>query len=145
MTFGTTSGGWKQHDYYCPTIQEFSDDVAGARQAKLNPSARVPIPLGWDFDLLKSSLLIEPSAFDYARYVKAFGYVVHLNDSTSGDTPDGFTASVVLKLPFRFGSSSSEASPSWALSFILTTPVVKIRIFARINAFSGKADLSFAK
>ena len=123
MALGTTSGGWKQYEAYRPTIEEFSDEIKRARAAKLNPSARAPLPKEWDFDLRQSNLLLEPSAFDFLRYVKAFGFIAHLHDSSSDDTPSAFTASVVLKLPFRFGDESEH---SWS--------------FVRLNAFSAKAS-----
>lgn len=126
MSFGVTSGGWQQYEAYRPSIEEFSSEVTRAREAKLNPSARVPLPKQWDFDIRRSNLLLEPSASDYLRYVKAFGFIAHLHECSSDDTPSAFTASVVLKLPFRFGSSQYEEKASWA--------------FVRINAFSAKAS-----
>ena len=125
--FGYTSGGWAQYEYYRPTVQSFSDLVREARDDKANPCSLVPLPHGWDFDIVNQSLLIEPSAADFVRLVKAFGYVAHIDEASSDDTPDAFTAAVVLKLPFRFGEKDSEALPSWA--------------FCRVSAFSSKAYL----
>ena len=119
---GYTAGGWCQYEAYRPTVKSFSDEVVEARKAKLNPSARVCLPHGWDFDIINGKgLLIEPSEADYVRFVKAFGYVAHLDDSSSDDTPDAFTATVVVKLPFFFGEKEIETKHSWA--------------FARVNAF----------
>ena len=115
-----------QREYLRPSIQEFSDVEVAARSAKANPSSRAPFPYGWDFDLSCANLLLEPSASDCVRYVKAFGFVAHIHDATSDDTPSPFTDAVVLKLPFRFVSKDSELKPSWA--------------FARVNAFASKAN-----
>ena len=124
---GYTAGGWSQYEAYRPSIQSFSDEITKARDEQANPSSRIPLPYGWDFDKVKDALILEPSAQDFVRYVKAFGFVAHLNDSSSDDTASAFTATVVLKLPFRFGEKESEALPSWA--------------FARVSAFAAKALL----
>ena len=123
---GYTSGGWAQYEYYRPSIQSFSDTVCAARANKANQSSQVPLPHGWDFDVVNTILSIEPSAADFVRMVKAFGFVAHIDDSSSDDTPEAFTATVVVKLPFRFGEKETEVLPSWA--------------FCRANAFSDKAE-----
>ena len=110
-----------------PTIQEFSDEVKAAREARPNPASRVPIPHGWEFGLLRSSLLIEPSAHDFCRLMKAYGYVSHIHEASPDGAPSAFQLIVVLKVPFRYGDKASEYRHSWA--------------FARINAFADKADL----
>ena len=71
---GYTAGGWCQYEAYRPSVKSFSDEVTEARKAKLNPSSRVCLPHGWDFDIINGKgLLIEPSEADYVRLVKASG------------------------------------------------------------------------
>ena len=123
--FTHTVGGWAHYEYYRPSAQQFSDDVVAARPAKSNPASRAPIPHGWDFDIENSPLLIDPSAADYVRFAKAYGFAAHVNDSTSGDAPSAFAAIVVLKPPFRLGGKGPERKTRWA--------------FARANAFAAKA------
>ena len=122
---GYTSGGWTQYEAYRPSVESFSKEVNEARGRNVNPSSAVPLPYGWDFDVHDQSLLLEPSAKDYPRLVKAFGFIAHIDQASSDDTPDAFTASIVVKLPFRFGEKDSEASHSWA--------------FCRVSAFAAKA------
>lgn len=126
MSFGHTSGGWLRHEHFRPTIQAFSDTVCAARDVKANPASRAPLPYGWDFDLARSSFLLGPSAEDYVRYVKAFGFLAHIHDNSADDTPSPISAVAVSKLPYRFGTKDSELLPSWS--------------FARITAFAAKAD-----
>ena len=123
--FGYTAGGWTQYEAYRPSIQSFSDELTKAVADEVNPVSRIAVPYGWEFSKLKDAVLLEPSHHDFVRYVKAFGFIAHLNDSSSDDTPSAFTATVVLKLPFRFGEKEIEASPSW--------------VFARVSAFAFKA------
>ena len=125
MSFGIASGGWYVGEFYRPTIQEFSDTVMADRHAKLTPDARVPIPDGWNFDLARSSLLVGPIFGHYARFKKAYGFVANLHECPSGDTASPFQATVVLKLPSKYGDKASEFKSSWA--------------FARIDAFAAKA------
>lgn len=66
----------------------------GARNAKSNPCTRAPIPHGWDFEAINRSLLIESSSADYVPFVKDFGFVAHIDESSSGDTPGDFAAAV---------------------------------------------------
>ena len=124
---GYTSGGWAQYEPYRPSIQSFSDELTQAVRDEVNPASRIPLPYGWDFTKLKDSVILEPAHDDFVRYVKAFGFVAHLNDSSSDDTPSAFTATVVLKLPFRFGEKESGALPSWS--------------YDRVSAFAAKAFL----
>ena len=125
MSFGLTSGGWYTDEYHRPSIQEFSDLVRSARDNKLNPSCKVPIPAGWDFDLVNKSLLIEPDYEAYSRFKKAFGYVANIRDTSSDDTDSPLQLTIVLKLPFKYGKKACEKYHSWA--------------FGRIQAFGAKA------
>ena len=125
MSFGLTSGGWYTDEYYRPSIQEFPDLVCSARDNKLNPSCKVPIPAGWDFDLVNKSLLIEPDYEAYSRFKKAFGYVANIHDTFSDDTASPVQLTIVLKLPFKYGTKACEKYHSWA--------------FGRIQAFGAKA------
>ena len=58
---GYTAGGWCQYEAYRPTVKSFSDEVAEARKAKLNPSARVCLPHGWDFDITNGKGFVRAS------------------------------------------------------------------------------------
>ena len=110
-----------------PPSKAFSAEVHEARNRNVNPSSQIPLPSGWDFDVHNQSLLLESSAKDFVRFVKAFGFAAHIDQASPDDTPGAFAASVVLKLPFRFGEKESEALPSW--------------VFCRVSAFSSKANL----
>ena len=118
MALGYSAGGWRVYDSYTPSIQCFSDEIKAARKEKLNPSARIPTKWGWDFDIAKGTVLLEPSASDFSLYKKAFGSISNIHEASSDDTPSPFQATVVLKLPFRYIDVPSEA-PSWCFSRVL--------------------------
>ena len=123
--FGYTAGGWAQYEAYRPSIHSFSDSLTKAVADEVSPASQISVPYGWDFTKLKDNVILDPSQDDFVRYVKAFGLIAHLGDSSSDDTPSAFTATAVLKLPFRFGEKEAEALPSW--------------VFARVSAFASKA------
>ena len=73
-------------------------------------------------------LVIQPSEFDRPHLKKLYGYIVNLRAGSSDDAASPFTATVVVKLPFRYGPKDSENQPSC--------------VFSMINAFAAKAVLA---
>ena len=88
----------------------------------------MPIPAGWDFDIANKSLLLEPSYEDYAKFKKSYGYIANIHDASSDDSASPLQLTVILKLPFKYGSKACERYRSWA--------------YARIFAFGSKALFS---
>ena len=74
---------------------------------------------------MDNRLIIEPSDGDYPQLKNLYGYIANLKERNSDDEASPFSATVVAKLPFRYGANDSEYQFSWA--------------FARINAFAAKA------
>ena len=110
QAFGVTAGGWAVYEASRPTIPDFSDEAKIARGNQPSPTARVSTPHERGFDLKNPKLLIEPSARDYDRYNKAYGFVAKIQDCASGDVAIPFQATAVLGLPFKFGPRKEESA-----------------------------------
>ena len=127
QAFGVTAGGWAVYEASRPASSDFSDEVEIARKNQPNPSARVSIPHARCVDLKNSHLLIEPRAWGYDRFKKAYGFFANIQDCSPGDVASPFQATVVLGVPFKFGFRKEESVRSFA--------------FSRIVAFADKAVL----
>ena len=125
MSFGRTAAGWNTSAFYQPGIEDFVFDLLEAREAEVNPHMHVPVPIGWTFEKDGDEVVIQPSEYDFARFKKLFGFVANFRGCTSDDTASPFAATVVVKLPFKYGTRDSENQFSW--------------VYARTNAFASKA------
>ena len=129
MNFGRTSCGWSARLSYQPTIEAYVEDINQARARNMNPADAVPLPAGWTFNRERSQLLLEPTEEDFHSYKHSFGYVATIHDANSTDTASPLCLTVVLKLPFKYGSTADEYYHSYA--------------WARVNAFASKAYANF--
>ena len=129
MSFGRTAAGWNTSAFYQPGIEDFVFDLLEAREAEVNPHMHVPVPIGWTFEKDGDEVVIQPSEYDFARFKKLFGFVANFRGCTSDDTASPFAATVVVKLPFKYGTRDSENQYSW--------------VYARTNAFASKAVFFF--
>ena len=128
--FGRTAFGLAMKEYSQPSLYEFSETLQAISEKSLGPNRRLPLPDGWSIAEVKgqSTLLVDQAAA--LRFPLAFGHIGSLKITESYGTGSPFCAQVILRLPFRYGSSPSEMEDSW--------------VFCRVNAFSSCACLPSA-
>ena len=129
LNFGRTSCGWSARQSYQPILESYVEDINQARDRNMNPAQSIPLAAGWTFDKEHSQLLLEPPEDDFRSYKHSFGYVATTHDANATDTASPLCLTVVLKLPYKYGSPPDERRHSY--------------VWARVNAFASKAIPNF--
>ena len=114
-------------EYFQPGLMEFSDLLDRTADGDLDANRRAPIPSDWKLSVVADQLCVAVGKISALRYRLAYGYVSSIKVTDSYDTGSPFCAQIIIRLPYRFGTSAVETQNSW--------------IYCRANAFSSRACL----
>ena len=89
---------------YRPSLIDFAFAVSIPRNKLSSAEAAIPSPQGWNFDIDRKQLLLEPSAVAFCEFRADFGFVASIRDCDATETDSTFMFTVVAKLFFKYGS-----------------------------------------
>ena len=104
-------------------------EINKARPGNRNPASSVPMPCGWDFEVVSGNVLIEPGPDEFTEYKDAYGYIASIDEASCSDTDAPLSCQVVTKLPFKYGFKREEYQRSFG--------------YARVIAFTSKICVDF--
>ena len=120
--FGRTSPALVMREYFQPILMEFPELLGKITSGRYYPSRKIPLPEDWGVSVVTDQLthtLDNPASL---RFRLDYGYLSSIKVTDSLDAGSPVCDQVILRLPFRCGTSIDELQDSW--------------LYCRANAFA---------